>query len=194
MCFLFPVTSTSFPSKSHCRHNFNVNSSKASTFAHDLFPPLMNVGLVPVFHSSRIINKCQNYKYVHFYSISKRNCCYVHLYMFPLLWWRYLRMFWGGRNNHTRQELSSRDMGRITKEVRESSVINTWGWGNGQDRRRVRKGRKMPEQTSSQRASGDFSWEWVSSMVKGRKPWEGEKQRYNKCCLDYEVILVKYPG
>ena len=109
--YVFPLSSPFylFPSKSHCRHNFNVNSSKTSTLLLMIyFPLLKKVGLVPVFHSSRIINKCQNYKCVHFYSISKRNCCYVHLHMFPLLWRRHLPMFQGGRNSHTRQELSSR--------------------------------------------------------------------------------------
>ena len=109
--FVFPLSSPFylFPSKSHCRHNFNVNSSKASTLLLMIyFPLLKDVGLVPVFHSSRIINKCQNYKCVHLYSISKRNSCYVHLHMFPLLWRRHLPTFQGGRNSHTRQELSSR--------------------------------------------------------------------------------------
>ena len=108
--YVFPLSSPFylFPSKSNCRHNFNVNSSKASTLLLMIyFSLLKNVGLVPVFHSSRLINKCQNYKCVHFYSISKRNCCYVHPHTFPRLWRRHLPMFWGGRNSHTRQELSS---------------------------------------------------------------------------------------
>lgn len=58
---VFPLSSQFiFPSKSHCRHNFNVNSSKASALLLMIcFPLLMNVGLVPVFSLSRIINKCQ---------------------------------------------------------------------------------------------------------------------------------------
>lgn len=125
---MFPLSSPFylFPSKSHCRHNFNVNSSKASTLLLMIyFPFLKKVGLVPVFHSSRIINKCQNYKCVHFYSISKRNCCYVHLHVSTAAEKASPYVSRRQKQPHKTRAEQQKDMGRVTKEVRESSVVNS---------------------------------------------------------------------